>query len=296
MAFNQVFTRQYLIVERLQRGNCTLAELKNYLINKNKIYRFDFDVSSRTLQRDFDAILTHFGIEIFCNKSDNTYTIISDWQNEKTLALIDALNTIQTLQNADLSAKYILFDKRETKGNEFLNIILNAIKSNKKIRFKHQKYWEDIETTRIVEPYFLKQFKYRWYLVAIENEKLKTFGLDRILEIEIIREKFVRDKTINYDDLMKNFLGVITLPNTPEIVRLKVDEFKAKYIKSQPIHSSQQIIDEAKNHAIIELYVCVTEELINEILSYGEDIEVLKPLRLRKLIKEKLKLSLKNYK
>lgn len=75
MAFNQVFTRQHLIVERLQRGNCTLAELKNYLINKNKIYRFDFDVSSRTLQRDFDAILTHFGIEIIREKFVRDKTI-----------------------------------------------------------------------------------------------------------------------------------------------------------------------------------------------------------------------------
>ena len=68
-----------------------------------------------------------------------------------------------------------------------------------------------------------------------------------------------------------------------------------KLIETQPLHSSQKKTKEIKDGAIFQFELHPCQELYNFILSYGNEVEVLKPASLRKEIGRLLSLALNNY-
>ncbi|MGY6545222.1 WYL domain-containing protein [Arthrospiribacter ruber] len=68
---------------------------------------------------------------------------------------------------------------------------------------------------------------------------------------------------------------------------LTFTEFKGRYIKSLPWHTSQEILVDDGNILTIRLRVKIEYELISEILSHGDEVRVDAPERLRDIIKEK---------
>jgi hypothetical protein len=51
---------------------------------------------------------------------------------------------------------------------------------------------------------------------------------------------------------------------------LSFDDYQGKYIKSLPLHESQQTISDSENELQIKLKLYITHDFIMELLSYGE--------------------------
>jgi predicted DNA-binding transcriptional regulator YafY len=66
-------------------------------------------------------------------------------------------------------------------------------------------------------------------------------------------------------------------------------------LQSQPLHSSQKLLKEGNNRDSFELNVIISEELKRTILSYGSQIEVLKPKSLRTSIQDIISEMVENY-
>ncbi|MCK9205066.1 MAG: WYL domain-containing protein, partial [Bacteroidales bacterium] len=60
------------------------------------------------------------------------------------------------------------------------------------------------------------------------------------------------------------------------------DPEQGKYIKTFPLHESQHILTDNNKEFRIRLHLHITYDLIMELLSYGEKVEVIKPKSLRK--------------
>ncbi|MEX2565062.1 MAG: WYL domain-containing protein [Cyclobacteriaceae bacterium] len=69
----------------------------------------------------------------------------------------------------------------------------------------------------------------------------------------------------------------------------KFDPFQGKYIKSLPLHESQEILIDNPQELRIRLTLFVTHDFFMELLSHGERVKVLKPAGLI----EKLKTTIK---
>ena len=66
-------------------------------------------------------------------------------------------------------------------------------------------------------------------------------------------------------------------------------------MRSKPItYSSQKVLSE-EGGLTIEINVIPNGELIGKILSYGDSVRVIEPESLKEKVKEKLRLSLENY-
>ena len=68
-------------------------------------------------------------------------------------------------------------------AREFLATVIDALKEFKQIKFTYQPYSRTNATPDIViEPYFLKIFRQRWYITGlnIKEDKVKTYALDRM--------------------------------------------------------------------------------------------------------------------
>ncbi len=72
------------------------------------------------------------------------------------------------------------------------------------------------------------------------------------------------------------------------MITFKIDKVGGKYLESQPIHSSQKIVKEGKKRNTYQLNVLLSEELKRFFLSYGNQIEVMEPLKLRTALKNEI--------
>ncbi|SDE26746.1 WYL domain-containing protein [Riemerella columbipharyngis] len=94
------------------------------------------------------------------------------------------------------------FENRICRGiGENLNGLVHAIKNRKIVSFLHQSLWnnEDKPSKKVVQPYALKEFRYRWYLLGKEVvngtvKELKIYGLNRMADLKISASKFSREK------------------------------------------------------------------------------------------------------
>jgi len=186
----------------------------------------------------------------------------------------------------------------EYKGSLHLKKFLEAIRERKAVKFEYQKFSGEPSRHYIIHPYLLKEYRNRWYVIGFNPEKEATvvFGLDRVLnELELTNKTFQRNQSFDADRYFKHSLGITALDEEPEKIRLRFSAISGKYVESQPWHKSQSIVAQTKNSTEVELFLCITRELIMQILSYGNDVEVLKPQKLRQAISDNLKAALKSY-
>lgn len=194
--------------------------------------------------------------------------------------------------------KFVQFETHsKIKGGEYLGSLLNCIKEKKQIKFSYENFVKGAIKEHLVDPYLLKEYRNRWYLIGFDSEKksILTFGLDRILGLKVTNFLFSQPEDFNPDHYFKNCIGITASGNVPETITLLFDPVQGKYIKSQPIHESQKILKEEAVGLLISLNVIVTIELIMQILSYGPKVTVVSPLHLKNQIKDTLKSSLENY-
>lgn len=179
----------------------------------------------------------------------------------------------------------------ETKGNEFLPIILKAIKEQIIVEFNYASYKSGKSKKREVLPLLLKEFRNRWYLIGQDNSKDKiiTYGLDRMEDLVASEEVGVLKATFNPDHFFKHSLGITANEELPEVIEFKVDKIGAKYIESLPLHRSQIKIKTGNKRDTFQLEVILSEELKRTLLSYGDQLEVIQPVKLREDLKNTIK-------
>ena len=299
MSKRESISRLSLIIKKLRRNPSTFEEIADYLSRESELQAYDFNVSKRTFQRDLEDIRSLFNIEIKYDFSRKVYYIENEEQVEVNDRILEAFDTFNALNITDRLSKYIHFEKRKPQGTENLYGLLHAIKNSFQIHFSYQKFWDEEAGRRTAEPYALKEFKNRWYIIAkdINDERIKTFGLDRLTNLNITRKTFKYPVDYDVEKDFKYCFGIIS-PNgkEPEEIILSFNPDHGKYIKSLPLHESQEIILDTEDELQIKLKLCNTFDLRMELLSYGDDVKVLKPESLIKEIKETLQKAFEQYK
>lgn len=194
--------------------------------------------------------------------------------------------------------KYIQFEKSTvSKGNDLLGPLLNSIQNKKSVRIQYRKFTDDELKAYDLHPYLLKEYHNRWYLIAKDagTGKVRTFGLERVEYFEQEHARFVMDKSFDPDVFFKYSIGITEMKSKPQEVRLRFASVSGKFLMTQPIHPSQRVVREDQNGIEFSFKILLTQELISFILSYGNNVEVLKPEGLRNEVKSMLEMSLKNY-
>lgn len=171
----------------------------------------------------------------------------------------------------------------ETRGSEMLPDLLKAIKEKTLVTFGYSSFVADKLKERKVLPLLLKEYRNRWYLISytIDKGKIITFGLDRMTQLKLTNENYFNPIDFNADNYFKHSIGITSNDNAPEEVVFKVDKIGSKYIESQPLHSSQKLIKSGANRNTFQLTVLISEELKRVFLSYGDQVEIIKPKNLR---------------
>ena len=254
------------------------------------------ELALRTFHKWRIAAEEMFGLVIECERKGGYHYYIANAHELKG-------DNIRNWLLSTISVSNVLIDNQHMKdrilleevpsGQEYLNDIIEAMKQGLIINMTYQSYWRVKSNNFNVEPYCIKLFKQRWYLVArsIYNNKVMIYSLDRILTLDILADdKFKMPDSFNPTEFFSEYYGVIIdEEQTVEEVKLKVSIAQANYLRSLPMHHSQQEIERTNEFSIFRMIVKPTYDFQQEILKNGEEIEVLEPLWLRNKIADKIK-------
>ena len=209
--------------------------------------------------------------------------------------LIDSMSVSGMLSGAATLADRIMLENVPS-AKEFLPTVIEAMNRSRAIEMAYTPFYRvNTEKGIRIEPYFLRIFRQRWYLVGynIAEKKIKTYSLDRIASISITDRQFIMPD-MSVSAFFCNFFGITTSNAEAKEILLKVSAEQAKYFRALPLHPSQQerICD---GYSVFSYRMCITYDFVQEILSHGEKITVIAPPELRSMITDTLRKSLANY-
>lgn len=186
---------------------------------------------------------------------------------------------------------FIQFEKSTvSKGKDYLWPLLEAIRARKTVRIHYLKFSDDQLKEYELHPYLLKEYQNRWYLIAFEKsgKRIRTFGLERIELLETAEHTFVPQPDFKPEVFFEHSIGITENADEPCDVLLSLSPVAGKFMLTQPLHPSQQLVHADENEIRISLHVLLTEELYSFILSRGNQVKVLSPSSLRQEIVHRL--------
>lgn len=238
----------------------------------------------RTFHNHRNAILMQFGIVIECDKKTNHYYIANPDALKKDSInqwLLDSFSVSNTLMSNRNLADRILLETIPS-GRHHLDVITSAMQESCQIQIDYEDFFGCRYDDLLIEPYCLKMFKRRWYVLAYvpSMDIVRRFGLDRIQDIKLTNKTFNYPKDFSPESFFHDFYGVIH-DTEPTTIRLKAYREKSNYLRSLPLHHSQQEIETGEDYAIFEYRIAPTFDFVQEILLHGDQLEVLSPTSFR---------------
>ncbi len=242
----------------------------------------------RTFQRDIKDIQEIFGISIKYKRGKGYYIeLIDDTETIKFDQLLLNFDLLTSVGADYMSMGYILPEHHRPKGYDNIYPLFDAIKNNLVVRFNYTLFRNgEKKISKEVKPYFLKESLGFWYLICMnENNELRVLGIDRMSNLFTTGKSFKRRKDIYFSKMFLHSYGIWDDPKLPvEEVVLSYTHLDGSFLKSVPLHSSQEILIDNENEFRIRLHVKITNDFVMALLSRSESLTVIKPMSLRKRI------------
>ena len=269
---------------------------------RNNALSEGLDLPSRTFHKWRIAVEEMFGLIIDCERKGGYHYYIANADELKEGNIRNWLiNTFSIsnllVDNLQLHERILL--EEIPSGQKYFAQIIDAMKNNNLINMTYRSYWKDNSHNFDVEPYCVKLFRQRWYLLGRSpyKKQMMIYALDRIQELRIIDKNFELPATFSANEFFSEYFGVnIGDVVDVETVKLKVASYQANYIRAVPLHHSQNEIEKNEDYSIFELRLRPTSDLMREILWHNEAVEVLAPIGFRNEVADKIEEISRKYK
>ena len=282
--------KEYIwLVNTIRRARrITLAEINERWLETDM--SGGVEMARATFNRHKDAIEDIFGIYIDCDRKNGYKYYIG---NERVLREDSVQNwmlstlTVNNIVSESLSLqKRILLEPIPYEGN-YLSMVIEAMKRNVRIAIQYRKYGDKEPCNLDFEPYCLKLFRQRWYVLGhfhrkmTEGEDIDYFGMfsfDRIITMQLTDVKFNMDEDFDAETFFSECYGVLVNDNTePERIVIRAYGYERYYLNDLPMHHSQHEIDNKNEYSDFELFIRPTPDFVNHLIGLGNQIKVLSP-------------------
>jgi len=234
------------------------------------------DLSLRTFHHHRKAIESMFDINIECDKSTHEYNYIEDSEDLKKGALRNWLLSTFSVNNL-LSESQKLRDRimfeHIPSGQGYLAPIIEAMKESVVLELKYQSFWATQPKSYTLEPYSVRIFKQRWYVVGrnCALNKVRIFALDRISEFMSTTKKYRYPKNFTPEVYFHDCYGITNDDET------------------------EAVVEQGPEFSTLKFYLKPSFAFKQELLSYSSDVEVIKPEWLRREFAETFQSLMERY-
>ena len=298
MTVPSLFKEYIWLVNTIKRARrISFAEIQEKWLDTEMSGGVEFARS--TFNRHKDAIQDIFGINIDCDRKGGYKYYIA---NEKVLREDTVQNWIVSTMSVNdvISDSKALHDRivlQQIPCDEYLEIFINAMKRKVRVEVKYRRYESDNVTEVDFEPYCLKLFNQRWYVLAHfhrdatpEKEERDYYGVysfDRMQEVSLTNVKFEVRDDFDAQDYFSECFGVFVSESTPaERIVLRAYNKQRYYLNDLPLHHSQKVIGRGENYTDFEYYIRPTIDFCGHILSLANQLKVICPQSLADRIRQ----------
>lgn len=290
----------WLIDTLHRKGGCTLAELQaaweQSPLSEGSQY------SPRTLSRDKYTIADVFGIDIVCKKSRGYKHELDtkiDEKNATARELLLSMISVANLLTEGRSLNNRIQVDELPKGEEYFRDLIEAMRKGQVLEICYESYWCPGQYTYRIEPYVLKSFRRRWYLLGRPqgSRQIKIYALDRVSSLIPTEEHFSLPDDFDAEEYFYDSYGIMVDEEYDvEEVHLKAYGVRVRYMDSLPLHHSQRKVAETADWAEYSLRLRPTIDFCQELMSTAYELEVLAPEWLRQEMQGRLKTAESFYK
>lgn len=298
MTVPSLFKEYIWLVNTIKRARrISFAEIQEKWLDTEMSGGVEFARS--TFNRHKDAIQDIFGINIDCDRKCGYKYYIA---NEKVLREDTVQNWIVSTMSVNdvISDSKALHDRivlQQIPCDEYLETFINAMKRKVRVEVKYLRYESDNVTEVDFEPYCLKLFNQRWYVLAHfhrdatpEKEERDYYGVysfDRMQEVSLTNVKFEVRDDFDAQDYFSECFGVFASESTPaERIVLRAYNKQRYYLNDLPLHHSQKVIGRGENYTDFEYYIRPTIDFCGHILSLANQVKVIYPQSLADRIRQ----------
>ena len=258
------------------------------------------EMARSTFNRHRVAIEDIFGIIIDCKRRGGYRYYIG---NEDVLRE----DTIQNWMLSTLSVSNVVFESLSLQdrilletipaAGTILTEIVEAMRKNLRAIIQYRKYGTEITKEVKIEPYCIKLYHRRWYVLAhLEEDEFRVYSFDRILDISMTEETFSILKDFDASEYFWECFGIVKDNDTP-LQRIIIRAFgnERYYMRDLPFHHSQKVVSEGKEYADFELWLRPTLDFMGHLLSRSSQIKVLHPQWLADKVRKMLEDTIHRY-
>lgn len=280
-----LFDKYIWLVDTIYRaGKITFEEINERWL-RSRLSEGE-DIPLRTFHNWRIAIEQVFDININCNRKGGYYYYIENADDMQKGGVRNwLLNTfaVNNLINESHHLKRRILFEEIPSGRKYLTSVIEAMRDGLEIELYYQSYWYEEPSTYTLQPYCIKVFKQRWYVIGFckERNNIRTFSLDRIQQLTTLDAKFVYPKDFDPEAYFADYFGIMIENKKLETIRIKVYGMHVQYIRALPLHRSLCEIETTVDYSIFEYRMKPTLDFRQELLSRGADVEVLAPLTFR---------------
>lgn len=233
-----------------------------------------------------DVISELFGIKIDCQKSGGYLYYIAnpeDIEENKLKKWMLETFAAGNLIGENLSLKDRILVDGIPSGRDHLMTLLEAMKENRVVNITYRPFKKSCGHTFTIEPYCVRLFENRWYVLANNKSNgVRIYALDRLEAIDVTDETFRLPGNFNADNFFSTSYGVVIgYDIKPQRIVIRANEDHKYYLKSLPLHHSQRLIADYGDFADFELYLSPTYDFVMKLLQVGAMVEVISPEALR---------------
>ena len=195
----------------------------------------------------------------------------------------------------------ILLEKNDDlRGLKYIEPLYKAIIAKTPVKIIYKSFKSRDMQKFIFSPYFLKEFRNRWFVYGWKKGAGMIFNLalDRIHEMGAAPgEEYQENTVIDPDTFFDNLIGVTkNINDKAHKVRFWAAPGLVPYIETKPLHKSQFVVQRNEDgSAIFQMEVVLNYELEKDLLGFGEGVKVLAPRQLVHNMSKRLTQAARNY-
>ena len=282
----------WLVNTIYQARSITLAEINEKWLQTEMSE--GVPLSRTTFHRHRIAIEEIFGLYIDCDRNNGyKYSIGNSHvlqENSLQNWMLSTLSVSSTVSES-LALKDRILLEPVSSGHEYLSTVIEAMRRSVRIKVAYQRYGADKSKDLDFEPYCIKLFNRRWYVLGhyqktdpsdnVIDDFFGVFAFDRIRSLSQTDIKFTIDPDFDAEAYFEECFGVVVHDDIM-VERVVIRAFGQErfYLKDLPWHHSQREIARGDDYTDFELTLRPTMDFCNCLLSHGCHIKVLSPERL----------------